>query len=318
MKRLHWLLYGTEYVLRKKCAALFPVPYCRRRIYSDEKANQWLYEKLKTQEPFFAGRIGLFELAAMRAFEFQNRDKYGLVMQQIYDCAGFFPNSTEYGEPFLDKMIQAVSQVDLLACSGQLAENYFLNHYTSREAAGARSFDVMEPWRYENPWSSALAGKRVLVVHPFEESILRQYQRREQLFRKTNILPEFELLTYRSLQTTGDIIDKRFTTWFEAMDFMYEEIHKLDYDVALLGCGAYGFPLAARIKADGKQAIHMGGVLQILFGIMGKRWDGTGPNSATHEMREDIAVYYNDAWTYPGENEIPQSAGKIEYGPYWK
>ena len=44
--------------------------------------------------------------------------------------------------------------------------------------------------------------------------------------------------------------------------------------VALLGCGAYGMPLGAFIK-DGlkKPAIHVDGVLQLLFEIKGKRWD---------------------------------------------
>lgn len=47
----------------------------------------------------------------------------------------------------------------------------------------------------------------------------------------------------------------------------------VDYDIVLLGCGAYGFPLAAYAKRRGKQAIHMGGSLQLLFGIKGKRWE---------------------------------------------
>ena len=59
-------------------------------------------------------------------------------------------------------------------------------------------------------------------------------------------------------------------------------------------------------------------VLQILFGIMGKRWDGTGPNSTTQRMREDIARYYNKYWTYPKQCETPDSAKKVEYGPYWR
>lgn len=36
---------------------------------------------------------------------------------------------------------------------------------------------------------------------------------------------------------------------------MKSEIDKCDYDVCLIGCGAYGFPLAAHVKHKGKQAI---------------------------------------------------------------
>lgn len=318
MKRLDWLLYGTDYVLREKCKNIYKIPYSRRNVYPVEEANRIMAEKIRSGELFFAGRFGLFELAAMRAYEFGNRDKYEIVMRQIYDCAGFFPYNLTLGERFLQEMKEAVKEVDILACSGQLAENYFMNKYMGQQSVGAENFDVMEPWRYEQPWSAALKGKKVLVVTPFDESVREQYAVRERLFVGTDILPEFELLTYKSLQTTGDLKDERFADWFEALEFMYGEIKKLDYDIALLGCGAYGFPLAAKMKKDGKQAIHMGGVLQILFGIMGKRWDGTGPNSTTHKMREDIAKYYNDNWTYPKAEETPKSASKVEYGPYWR
>lgn len=318
MRRLDWYIYGTDFVLRQKCKKVYKIPYSHRKVYSPEVANEIIGKKIRSGESFFAGRFGLFELAAMRAYEFRNKDKYKIVMQQIYDCAGFFPNDLSLGERFLMEMKEAVKEVDLLACSGQLAENYFMDKYMQKQACGVNSFDVMEPWRYEQPWSAALEGKKVLVVHPFENSIREQYAIRDKLFAGTSVLPEFELLTYKALQTTGDLRDERFQNWFEALEYMYQEISQINYDIALLGCGAYGFPLAAKMKRDGKQAIHVGGVSQILFGIMGKRWDGTGPNSETGKMREDIAQYYNEYWTYPKESETPVSAKKVEYGPYWK
>ena len=60
----------------------------------------------------------------------------------------------------------------------------------------------------------------------------------------------------------------------------------------------------------------MGGAIQLMFGIMGKRWDGTRPG-ADGKMRADVAKYYNGEWIYPIE-EKPGEAGKVEYGPYWK
>ena len=93
-------------------------------------------------------------------------------------------------------------------------------------------------------------------------------------------------------------------------------ILKIDFDIALLGCGAYGYPLAAEIKRGCRQAVHMGGAIQLMFGIMGKRWDGTRPGS-DGKMRADVAKYYNDDWIYPIE-EKPADADKVEYGPYWK
>ena len=44
-------------------------------------------------------------------------------------------------------------------------------------------------------------------------------------------------------------------------------MREIEFDVAIIGCGAYGLPLAVEAKRMGKQAIHMGGATQVLFGI---------------------------------------------------
>ena len=81
------------------------------------------------------------------------------------------------------------------------------------------------------------------------------------------------------------------------------EIDKADFDVALIGCGAYGFPLAAHCKRIGKQGIHIGGSLQLYFGIKGKRWDNHG--------------LYNEFWVSPDESEQPKNLSRVEGGCYW-
>lgn len=86
---------------------------------------------------------------------------------------------------------------------------------------------------------------------------------------------------------------------------MKHKIDSINYDICLIGCGAYGFPLAAYIKRQGKQAIHVGGALQLLFGIKGRRWD---------EMYQNV---YNEYWVRPSKNETPQTSGNVEGGCYW-
>lgn len=80
-------------------------------------------------------------------------------------------------------------------------------------------------------------------------------------------MPEFELKVLKAVQTLAGGQDDRFTDWFEALDYMYCEALKMEFDVAIIGCGAYGMPLAAKLKQAGKKAVHLGGVTQILFGI---------------------------------------------------
>lgn len=59
--------------------------------------------------------------------------------------------------------------------------------------------------------------------------------------------------------------------------------------------------------ACGKKAIHLGGPLQLLFGIKGGRWDNG-----------DIGkVFYNEYWTRPLLEETPEKFKNIEGGCYW-
>ena len=87
------------------------------------------------------------------------------------------------------------------------------------------------------------------------------------------------------------------------MKLVKEEIDKIDFDIAILGCGAYGFPLAAFIKNKGKKAIHIGGATQLIFGIKGKRWEG--------------ASFINKYWISPRKEDRPKGFEKVEGGCYW-
>jgi hypothetical protein len=99
---------------------------------------------------------------------------------------------------------------------------------------------------------------------------------------------------------------------------MKSEINKADFDICLIGCGAYGFPLAAHVKRMGKKAFHIGGSLQLLFGIKGKRWEVNDPH---YELGNDnIIDYYslpNEYWVRPLEEEKPANHSKVEDSCYW-
>ncbi len=160
--------------------------------------------------------------------------------------------------------------------------------------------------------------KKVLVVHPFAKTIQQQYkQRRTLLFKNPDILPKFQLGTFQAVQSIGG--QSFFNTWFDALQYMKDEIDKQDYDIALIGCGAYGFPLAAHIKRSGKKAIHLGGALQLLFGIKGKRW--TNPTYGMKSLPFITENYYNNLmnefWTSPAKTEKPLNANNVEGACYW-
>jgi len=120
------------------------------------------------------------------------------------------------------------------------------------------------------------------------------------------ILPPFKLLTLRPIQSSAGG-ESPFNSWSESLEVMVNQVKNLDFDIALIGCGCYDIPLSNEIKKLGKQAIILGGSLQIMFGIRGKRWDN-------HEI---ISKLYNEHWVSPSTDETPHKFKNVEKGCYW-
>jgi hypothetical protein len=215
--------------------------------------------------------------------------------------AGFYPPSPANLERFARLTLEDCREIDLLG-SWLPAEA----ELTGLRAARVPLIDL-EPYFHPDPWSEALRGRKVLVVHPFVKSIQGQYGKREALFKDPRVLPAFELQTFQSVQSIGGDC-AQFGDWFQALAWMQEGIAALDFEIAIIGAGAYGMPLAAFIKRElRRKAVHLGGATQILFGIKGRRWDAWPAHAAL----------YNAAWTRPLEEERPAAAGKVEGGCYW-
>lgn len=282
--------------------------YGGKEFIPAEDGNRFLFQRIKNNQVFMAARYGANELAIMRQAEEINlglRKHLSEPMQcQFVNGTGFFPNTEDKIIKFAQVMREASKEADLIGIWYNPMENYFVSK--CMENVKTTPLIALEPWYATEPWSKALKDKRVLIVHPFADTIKAQYKVREMLFPH-GLLPEFDLHTIKAVQTIAGNRDERFTDWFEALDYMYQEAIKIDFDIAILGCGAYGFPLASKIKKSGKQAIHLGGATQLLFGIKGKRWD---------DMPE-IKKLYNEHWVRPSQKENVANNTSVEQGCYW-
>ena len=282
--------------------------YYGKRIKGYDDANQIIYNGLISGKPFLVARYGDAEL---RALVYALECDLGLrssfpnyIKTAMHRNAGFYPADDAYLLEFGHILWKSSKEVDVFGVWYNLLEDYVIHHCNPN--ASLVELEGLVPYRSKNPWSRALKGKRVLVVHPFEESIQRQFSVKDKLFKNSNVLPNFELVTYKAIQTNAGGTCE-YKTWFDALDKMYKDIRELDFDVAIVGCGAYGLPLAAKIKSLGKQVIHLAGATQILFGIRGARWD------ARPEMQE----YFNEYWIRPSDSERPKDAQSVEGACYW-
>lgn len=317
-----------EFVLRAINRVVYggkPKPKGIQQISGDE-LNKAIYDGLSGTKPFMVARFGSFELeaalypylcglplwkryrlGAQKKIRFLHYDEsYAQkLMNPFCNNAGFFPNDTsmmsQYKEQLLDK---DASCCDILCCSEWIREDLAEPFLCSDVRYAA--ITEMEPYDYIHPWSRALAGKKVLVVHPFAETIEAQYQKREYLWQNPDVLPEFELHTIKAVQSiAGEEVP--YKDWFEALHHMEQQMDAINYDIAIIGCGAYGFSLAAHAKRMGKKSVHLGGATQILFGIKGKRWDEL---PAVNE-------FYNEYWVYPSADDTPKHKERVEGGCYW-
>lgn len=235
-----------------------------------------IYEKLISGKPCLICRFGSTELNTIRQF-FEHRYKFSRYSKnQCYimsTLAGFFPADDYNLNKFACEMISITRDIDILGCWFRPFEEDMCRRYLKDSAKLVHLNSICPIW-FKRPWSRVLHGKKVLVIYPFEKSIQEQYKKREKLFENPETLPKFELITMKPVQSIADNKEGLpYETWFDALNDMKSKIKEIDFDIAIIGAGAYGMFLAQYVKTLGRQAIHGGGAAQLLFGIKGSRWD---------------------------------------------
>lgn len=290
-------------------------------------ANEVISNLLSRDEPCFIGRLGtvegqivwnylsvhsnLPEWKKLRQFIIGKAKLPWWDKKQFFELqnnAGFFsPNmGIDEVEKFCELYLKYIPQMDVCG-----SFEYYERFIPFSDTCQKFQLETLYPFYVDNSWMRVLRGKNILVIHPFKSTIETQYlNNRELLFPNKDWLPEFaSLVVIKAVQSIAG--EKTgFQSWFEALDYMKAQIDKIDFDVAIIGCGAYGLPLAGYCKEKGKKAIHLGGGTQLLFGIKGKRWEQQYQNSCYRDL-------FNEYWVYPSEKERPKSASKVEDACYW-
>ena len=140
---------------------------------------------------------------------------------------------------------------------------------------------------HNDPWSTALSGKRLLIVSNLAENIKDKIDIREKIYG-VDLFPDckFSFIKSPEIPAHGDTeeFSQKFTDFCMQIDSL--EGH---FDVALLSCGGYGAPLLHHFHQIGKSAIDVGAVLQTYFGIYNRQWMSTN--------REALCIYLNEYWS---------------------
>lgn len=301
-----------------------------KRIIDPDVASDIIYNHMISDAPCMIARYGGSELYSVTnylgvqkgwrgAWDFirAKQDPWWWIkgrLKNLSNNAGFFPIEEWALKKYSDLLLSDTRDLDVLAsfCRGEYLVKDLIKDLP------AISLFLLEPWFSKQPWTRCLAGKNILVVHPYSEQIEEQYNKhREMLFSNPQMLPEFNLKTVKAVQSIGGK-SEQFGSWFDALDYMKSEMDKIDYDICIIGCGAYGFHLAAHAKRMGKKAIHMGGVTQMLFGIKGNRWED--PDYCIPEIgipKGYYSQFFNEYWAKPWDQYRPKNADSVEGACYW-
>lgn len=153
-------------------------------------------------------------------------------------------------------------------------------------------------------WIEGLDDKQILIVSPFKDSIQQQIGNLNRVWPSRQWFTNSKFSFYRFPYL---IDDECSLNWRDVYDDIAQVLKGGEYDVALFGCGGLGCPLASLAKRYGRIGFHLGGHLQLIFGIYGNR----------HLEQWWHQRWINSAWIRLLKHEVPESAKRVENSCYW-
>lgn len=259
----------------------------------------------------FAGKIGGSELLALEYSYRRLRPSFPSSMswyrpaKRVFMESGVFPLEKAQFEKFLVTYANSVSSLDAVKL---WQRERFFKDFEERLVEKLCPQAIQLGSGLMN-YSSVveLADLYWLVVSPFVHTMKRQAVRMKEIHsaqrRKTGFKNFEKRCQFLECPPHSHLQPSPFRSWSEGLDRLTEKALRFQYDILIVGAGAWSLPLLANLKKEGRSGIHLGGETQLLFGIKGRRWDSHG--------------FYNAAWVRPDKSETPPNINKIENGCYW-
>ena len=277
-------------------------------------SNKLIISLIEQDKPFSVIRLGIGSETHGTYDFLTGKKKYR--SQSLPSNAGIYWTTNEELIKYFTMYDEAIHASDAMAVMNYpplfTEQLYFIKRH---ELLGIHGRSI-EPfyYAYENitPWTHSLLGKKVLVINPFVESFKKQIENGFKIFKEEHmqVFKEGqEFVYYKSFQTAAG--NHLHDSWVETFNIMCDDISKLDFDVALLGCGGYGLLLCDFIKRRlGKSAVYVGGGIQLLFGVMGRRWESI-------QFWQDIIKENDTKFIRPSKAEALPNSDTIELSCYW-
>jgi hypothetical protein len=248
-------------------------------------------------------------LAKIRQFE-SDLNFHGLKQE------GIFPANSNFYLKFNEFYIPHVRSIDCLGICYRPWELEIIKYYKLTNKLiyyPYQQTDVESPSTEDQCYLPHFRGRKLLLVCPFAgilkeratqeifEGVWSKAGKKKWFWPKSVDALEFPYGFAAETQRT-------YSTAIELFEHITTEIARRDFDIALIGAGGLAIPIASHVKSLGKIGIDLGGHLQVLFGVLGKRyrrwqWDAWNSN----EWCIDMPAKYR-----------PKEADEVcDKGAYW-
>lgn len=152
---------------------------------------------------------------------------------------------------------------------------------------------------------TSLEGKKVLVISNAIDILKKSADRGLDNVYNISVV-KFKSIDY--IKTPQTTIGSEYPddTIIDTTDKILEQIKNIDFDIALLACGAYGIALTNEIRKMNKMAVYLGSALYTMFGV----YSVGIPLPQDHIFKTENFIEVEEA--------CPSHCKNIDDGKYWK
>ena len=228
------------------------------------------------------------------------------IYPQMYSNAGFYCKEGDLNKVYSDyknRYVKAIFNSDCMLDVFTCSSFQIIGDLLVRLNVWKPSLPYMEDpgWWWDNIIDN-MTGT-IGIISYFKDDIEKQLKVIDKVWNK-KISKNFIIIKSHNTITGND----PHNNWSETYKHLEADVdrHK-EVNNWLVSCGCYGLPICDYICSTGtKKVIYIGGLLQLLFGLKGKRWDN----------RKEVNKYYNKHWKYPSIK--PVNGSNVEDWCYGK
>jgi hypothetical protein len=230
--------------------------------------------------------------------------------------SGVFPADPDFYLKFNEFYMPHVRNLDCLGIFYRPWELEIIKHYKLTNKVTYfqnQQVDLDGPSIEGQCYLPLFRDRKLLLVCPFA-AILKERATRvifEGVWSRAGKKKWFHPTSVDALEFPYGFSEETHGSYSDAIglfDHITSELHKRDFDVALIGAAGLAIPIASYVKSMGKIGLDLGGHLQVLFGVLGKRhkrWGCEALNS--NEWCIDMPPRYR-----------PKEAAEVcDRGAYW-